>query len=171
MYEGESKCVEAKEQWRPLDGIDKGCFGCGAENHHGLHMQFETDGSHRRSTLIMEDRFRGWSNLIHGGILSTILDEIMGWTVIRLTGKFMLTKGMQVRFRKPVRVGMKLTVTGFIKERLSERKALVVAEIHDETGSLCASSEGEFSLFTREQFLQMEIIPEEDMEAMLAAIS
>jgi acyl-coenzyme A thioesterase PaaI-like protein len=120
--------------------------------------------------MVMEKRFRGWSNLIHGGILSTMLDECMGWTVISLTGKFMLTKGLQVWFKKPVLIGMKLTVTGFIKERLSEKRVVVVAEVHDESGSLCASSEGEFSLFTREQFLRMNIISEEDMEGMLAAL-
>jgi len=158
------------EQWRPLDGINKGCFGCGSENHHGLGMRFETDGNRLRSTLVMDERFRGWSNLIHGGILSTLLDECMGWTVIRLTGKLMLTKGMQVRFRKPVRIGMKITVTGFIKERLSETKVMVASEIHDETGSLCASSEGEFSLFTRAQFIRMGIMSGEDVDAMLTAM-
>lgn len=169
MFEGKNNQVETTEQWRPLDGIDRECFGCGLENHHGLQMRFETDGDRLRSTLVLEKRFRGWSNLIHGGILSTILDESMGRTVLCLTGKFTLTKGMQIWFRKPVRIGMKLTVTSFIKERLSERKVVVVAEIHDESGTLCASSEGEFSLFTREEFLRMEIVPEEDIDAMLLA--
>ncbi len=169
MFEGKEQITAGS--WLPLVGVDKDCFGCGSENQHGLKMKFESNGEQLRSILTMDQRYRGWSNLIHGGVLSTILDETMGWTVLCLTKKFMLTKGMYVGFRKPVRIGMKITSTGYIKEHLSDRKIIVVAEIHDEAGELCASSEGEFALFTREQFLRMKIMPEEDIEMMIAAIS
>jgi uncharacterized protein (TIGR00369 family) len=169
MFEGKEQVSTAN--WRPLVGVDKECFGCGSENKHGLKMKFESNGEQLRSRLTMNERFRGWSNLIHGGVLSTILDETMGWTVLCLTKKFMLTKGMYVGFKRPVRIGMKITSTGYIKEHLSDRKIIVVAEIHDESGDLCASSEGEFALFTREQFLRMKIMAEEDIEMMIAAIS
>ncbi len=157
--------------WKPLASVDKECFACGPENSHGLKMCFESNGRQIRSKLVMKQAFRGWSNLIHGGILSTMLDEAMSWTVINLTGKFMLTRSMIVVFKKPVRVGTALTVTGYIKERSSERKVLVVAEIHDENGDLCAASEGDFALFSKKHFLRMNIIPEEDIEAMESAIS
>ncbi len=169
MFEGKEQGTAAS--WYPLVGVDKDCFGCGSDNAHGLKMKFESNGEQLRSRLIMNERFRGWSNLIHGGVLSTILDETMGWTVLCLTKKFMLTKGMYVGFRKPVRIGMKITSTGYIKEHLSDRRICVVGEIRDEAGDLCASSEGEFALFTREQFLRMKIMPEEDIEMMIAAIS
>lgn len=171
MFEGKASQAEKVADWQPLPGVDKECFGCGAENPHGLQMRFESNGRQLRSTLIMDRRFRGWSNLIHGGVLSTMLDETMGWTVICLTKKFMLTKGMQVEFKKPVRIGMELTVTGYIKEHISDKKIVVVAEICDDQGKLCASSEGEFALFTKEQFLRMGILPKEDIEAMIASIA
>jgi uncharacterized protein (TIGR00369 family) len=158
-------------QWTSLEGVDSACFGCGTGNPHGLQMKFESNGNRLRSRLIMQPRFRGWSNLVHGGVLSTILDETMSWTVIRLTGKFMLTKGMNIAFKKPVRVGAQLISTGFISEYRDERRVLAVAEIRDESGDLCASSEGEFVLFTKEQFLKMEIMPHEDIDAMVTAIS
>jgi uncharacterized protein (TIGR00369 family) len=169
MFEG--KITMTERVWKPLEAVDKHCFGCGCENPHGLQMRFESNGERIRSRLTMGPEFRGWSNLIHGGILSTILDETMGWTVLCLTGKFMLTRGMNVSFRKPVRVGASLTVAGYIREQRNDRKVVVAAEIHDENGDLCAASEGDFALFTREQFLKMEIMPEEDLEAMVAAIS
>lgn len=159
------------DAWQPLLAVDRECFGCGPENPHGLKMRFESNGRELRSRVKMEARFRGWSNLIHGGILSTMLDEMMGWTVIILTGKFMLTRTMQVAFKRPVRIGAELTITGSIKERVSEKRVLVQAEIRDEDGLVCAESEGEFALFTREQFQRMGIMPEEDLAAMAAAIS
>lgn len=158
-------------EWKALDRVDRECFGCGTENIHGLQMQFETDGQRLRSRLTMEPRFRGWSNLIHGGILATILDETMGWTVLRLTGSFMLTKGMTVTYRKPVRIGAELKVVGYIKDHDSEKRVVAVAEIRDTEGDLCAISEGTFILFTREQFQAMQIMPDNDLEVMMAAIA
>ena len=67
-----------------------------------------------------------------------MLDETMSWTIIYFTGKFMLTRSMTVTFKKPVCVGAALTITGYIKEQSSDRKAAVVAEIQDEDGDLCA---------------------------------
>lgn len=157
--------------WKPLASVDKQCFACGPENPHGLKMCFESNGTKIRSKLIIKDAFRGWSNLVHGGILATILDETMSWAVINFTGKFMLTRSMNVTFKKPVRVATALTVTGYIKEQSGERKALVVAEIYDEDGDICAASEGDFILLSKKQFLRMEIMPEEDIEAMASAIS
>ncbi len=158
-------------RWEPLARVDRECFGCGTENIHGLQMQFETNGERLRSSLIMAPRFRGWSNLIHGGILATILDETMSWTVLRLTGCFMLTKGMTVTYRKPVRIGAQLEIAGYIKERNKERSVVAIAEIRDQEGDLCAISEGIFVLFSPEQFRAMQILPDEDLEAMMAAIS
>ncbi|WP_136809252.1 PaaI family thioesterase [Desulfosediminicola flagellatus] len=173
MFEGLPENAKRSVQWQSLVGVDKECFGCGEENSHGLQMKFEMNDSatQLRSHLIMDKRFRGWSNLIHGGVLSTILDETMGWTVLCLTKQFMLTKGMQVAFKKPVRIGMKITSTGYIKEHLSKKKIVVVAEIRDDAGALCASSEGEFALFSKEQFLRMGIMPEEDINLMVASIA
>ena len=158
-------------QWTPLERVDRDCFGCGTENVHGLQMQFETNGKRLRSSLMMDPRFRGWSNLIHGGILATLLDETMGWTVLRLTGCFMLTKNMTVTYRKPVRIGTQLEITGYLKEQDKKRSAVAVAEIRDEDGDLCAISEGNFALFSREQFQAMQILPEVDLDAMMTAIS
>jgi len=157
-------------KWKPLAGVDRECFACGTENPHGLRMTFESNGVQLRSSLTVRPRFRGWSNLVHGGILSTMLDETMSWAAIHLTERFILTKGMSVAFKKPVRVGMPLSIIGTIKERVSERKAHVVAEIRDEEGDVCASSEGEFILFTLEEFGSMGIVPIEELEEMAAAM-
>ena len=162
---------ETEGNWKPLASIDKECFGCGPENSQGLKMCFESNGKQIRSKVSVKRKFRGWSNLIHGGILSTMLDETMSWTVIHFTGKFMLTRSMTVTFKKPVRVGAVLTVIGFVKKQSSERRAVAVAEIHDETGDLCAVSEGDFALFSKKHFLRMGIMAKEDIEEMASAIS
>jgi len=169
MFEGSD--IKPDTIWKTLASADKECFACGPANPHGLRMCFESNGMKIRSKLVIRQAFRGWSNLIHGGIISTILDETMSWAVINFTGKFMLTRSMAITLKKPVHVGAAITVTGYIKEQSSERKALVVAEIRDENGDLCAASEGDFALFSKKHFLRMVIMPEEDIEAMASAMS
>lgn len=157
--------------WEPLPNLDKECFGCGSENHSGLRMKFATNGQQIRTILTVSPQFRGWSRLVHGGVLSTILDETMSWAAIILTKKFILTKQMTIQFLRPVYVGSSLCCIGSIKEQHGHRKATVQAELLDDQGKVCARSEGEFVLFSKEQFARMQILPEEDLMAMAATFT
>ena len=154
--------------WVPLPRLDKDCFGCGSENHSGLRMTFETNGSQIRSKLTVSSQFRGWSKLVHGGVISTILDETMSWAAIILTKKFILTKKMTIQFQRPIFVESTLCGIGSIKEKTGERKAIVTGELFDDQGRLCATSEGEFVLYTKEQFAKLDILQAEYLEAMAA---
>lgn len=163
--------ITNKPLWKPLPSLDKECFGCGLENQSGLHMTFETNGQQIRTKLIVPSQFRGWSKLIHGGVISTILDETMSWAAIFLTKRFILTKQMTVQFLRPIYVGSSLCGIGYIKEITGERRAIVKGELFDDQGKLCATSEGEFVLFSKEQFAKLDILPEEDLRAMAAGFA
>jgi uncharacterized protein (TIGR00369 family) len=155
--------------WKQLPNLDKDCFGCGSENHSGLHMTFESNGEKIRSKITVPPQFRGWSKLVHGGVISTILDETMSWSAIFLSKKFILTKQMTVQFHRPIYVGSSLCCIGYIKEKTAERKAIVKGELFDDQGKLCASSEGEFVLYTKKQFARLKIMPEEELQAMTSS--
>jgi uncharacterized protein (TIGR00369 family) len=152
--------------WKQLPNPDKDCFGCGSDNQFGLHMTFETDGERIRTRLTVPSQFRGWSKLLHGGVISTILDETMSWAAITLTNRFILTKRMTVQFQRPIYVGSSLCGIGYIKENTEERKAIMIGELFDDQDRLCATSEGEFVLFSKEQFSKLEILNPEDLTAM-----
>ena len=107
---------------------------------------------------------------MHGGVISTILDETMSWAAIILTKRFILTKKMTIEFQRPVYVGSSLCGIGSIKERAGERKAIVRGELFDDQGRLCATSEGEFVLYSKEQFAKLEILQEHYLEAMAASL-
>lgn len=77
-------------------------------------------------------------------------------------------KKMTVQFHRPIYVGTSLWGIGSITEKIGERKAIVKAEIFDDQGRLCAASEGEFVLYSKEQFAKLGIIQEEDLEALAA---
>jgi uncharacterized protein (TIGR00369 family) len=133
--------------WKPLPNLDHDCFGCGCENQIGLHMTFETNGEQIRTRITVSSQFRGWSKLVHGGVISTILDETMSWAAITFTKKFILTKKMTIQFQRPVYVESSLCGIGYIKERTGERKAIVAGELLDDQDRVCATSEGEFILY------------------------
>lgn len=59
------------------------CFGCSPDNPFGLHMEFYEDGDDVVSYWHPHDHFQGWTGVMHGGILATMIDETAGWVVMR----------------------------------------------------------------------------------------
>jgi len=89
---------------------DSYCFACSPRNAHGLHLTFENDGDLTRTRFVAEERFQGWTGYVHGGILSTVLDEAMAqWLWQR--NIVAMTAEMEVRFSKAVPVGREVLVT------------------------------------------------------------
>jgi acyl-coenzyme A thioesterase PaaI-like protein len=85
------------------------CFVCGKHNPDGLHLEFEPEGvSGVRTTYVIPERFQGFAGIAHGGILATILDECMVNTVW-LRGSTAVTARLEVRLRRPVSVGERVT--------------------------------------------------------------
>ncbi|HEV8547305.1 MAG TPA: hypothetical protein VGQ64_13500, partial [Candidatus Limnocylindrales bacterium] len=58
------------------------CFACGALNTHGLHLELHVDGERCWTDLALPSRFQGWDEIAHGGIVATILDEVMAWSLV-----------------------------------------------------------------------------------------
>ena len=82
---------DGKTYKRVPKGDDHKCFGCSPANPHGLQMEFyHADDAVLHSWLVVPDHLRGWNDLVHGGVISTILDEIMSWTAISMLKKFEL---------------------------------------------------------------------------------
>jgi hypothetical protein len=59
------------------------CFGCCPDNPIGLHLEFYEDGDYIVSKWNPQHNYQGWVNTMHGGILSTLIDEVCGWVVTR----------------------------------------------------------------------------------------
>lgn len=71
----------------------------------------------------------GWSNVVHGGVTTTILDETIAWTVIYLRQSYMLTKALSVEFLQPLFVGKEIHSIGKIIETKSKREVIVEASV------------------------------------------
>jgi acyl-coenzyme A thioesterase PaaI-like protein len=106
--------IQAKERIDLPKPEGDGCFGCGAGNPLGLNMSFYCLGKTVRSDISLSAHHMGWENIAHGGIISTILDEIMGWTVIAFRRIFFVTRTIEVRFLRPIPLKSPLTAVGEI---------------------------------------------------------
>jgi acyl-coenzyme A thioesterase PaaI-like protein len=104
------------------------CFACGELNEHGLQLDLHVDGERCWTELTLEERFQGWDDIAHGGIVCTILDEVMAWS-LAATDNWGLTARMSVDFRKPVRLGRRIRGEGWVianRRRIIETAARLV---------------------------------------------
>ena len=92
------------------------CFGCGQNNPIGLKLNFQWDGKTARAEFTITESYQGWPGLAHGGIITCLLDEAMGWAAM-LEGIYGVTAEMQARLRRPVAIGETLIITGSLTKK------------------------------------------------------
>lgn len=107
------------------------CFVCGQDNPIGLKLDFDYDETCAWTWFDSPLCFEGYHEVIHGGIIATLLDEAMA-KIILSKGLIAVTADLSVRYRKSLNVGIKVKVTGEItlqKSRTIHTKAVITDEI------------------------------------------
>lgn len=140
---------------------DGACFACSPVNDKGLQMKFYTDEKSVFSSLRVPAHLCGWSNVVHGGVTTTILDETIAWTVIYLCQSYMLTKALNVEFLQPLFVGKEIHSIGQIIEMKNDREVVVEASVFNHENILAAKAVGSIILFNPEQIRKRKMFPEE----------
>eukprot|EP01116_Phalansterium_solitarium_P008131 TRINITY_DN2146_c0_g1_i2.p3 TRINITY_DN2146_c0_g1~~TRINITY_DN2146_c0_g1_i2.p3 ORF type:complete len:175 (-),score=58.79 TRINITY_DN2146_c0_g1_i2:210-734(-) len=131
---------------RQLDNVfwadpEFNCFGCGQRNAHGLKLRFFVDDSTQevftRCTIGADHT--SFSQVGHGGILATIVDEVSFWTLFNSIRRLALTSSIKSDFVNVVRPGQQIEVRGKIKERSGPRVTVDVV-VSNERGDVCVRS-------------------------------
>ena len=139
--------------WIPL--LDEGynCFACAPTNPKGLKMEFWEDGEELVSLWRPTPDYEGWLGTLHGGIQSTLIDEIGGWWVGRKLQTSAMTTALNVKFRKPVPSSPDTTIE--LRCRLKEQKrAFSIMEVSLRVGGeVCTSAELTYYCFPKEKAL------------------
>jgi uncharacterized protein (TIGR00369 family) len=120
------------------------CFGCGAGNPRGMQLTFEQDDAARRirGRLQLGEDYQGATGFVHGGIIATLLDEVMS-KANRFRNARAVTAELNVEYLKPVRVGEDLIIEGWETEAKG-RNLFLQSEIRDSAGNLLARGRGRF---------------------------
>lgn len=95
---------------------EKKCFVCGKENEIGLRLDIKSDKTAQKSWALIkvDNKFCGWSGVVHGGIISAILDEIMAYAAFTVY-EFGVTGEITVRFRKPIPTEQEILIEGQVE--------------------------------------------------------
>ena len=91
------------------------CFACGTLNTNGLGLTMHVEPGRSWIETTLDRRFQGWEGMAHGGILCTILDEVMAWALVG-ADNWGVTARMSVDFRKPVPIGRAIRAEGWTTE-------------------------------------------------------
>lgn len=118
------------------------CFVCGENNPIGFHLKFQDAEWVSTTEFTPESAYQGYPGILHGGLLTTMLDEIMA-RPLNAKGINAFTAKLEVRFRSAANIGEKLHARGELvgrRGRMYEMKAVVTRE----NGETVAEAAGTF---------------------------
>lgn len=95
-----------------LDGMIFGegqpCFGCSPSNPFGMKLKPVREGREVTVRYTAPPEFQGPAGVMHGGLVTTLADELAGWVVIGVRKQFGFTGAIEARLLKPVRIGVEV---------------------------------------------------------------
>jgi len=141
------------------------CFACGTANPRGLKLKFYHSDDAICTDITLDKHYEGWTNMAHGGIISTLLDETMSWTILYFKRVFFVTRKMEVKFMRPILVEKPLTVKGRLLESPDNTRIRARADVVDSQGTPLARSTGEFVVLPEES---LSFVPEDMKKEMIA---
>ena len=121
------------------------CFGCGRDNPIGLKLDMKLDGNRCVAYFTPKVEHESYGDRMHGGLTSTLLDEVMGDYVFRKAGKPAYTARLEIRFRSAIRIGETVKVEGW-PEVHRGRLFIMKGKITHDDGTPAAEAKAEMML-------------------------
>jgi acyl-coenzyme A thioesterase PaaI-like protein len=121
------------------------CFVCGIENPVGLKHKFFVENDIVKCDVFIPVNYGGYKNVIHGGIITALMDETMGWSVfVRSKSKYLFfTRELTIKFKKnaPVETELQIIAT-FVEER--RNIGFATGKLVDFEDNVYATAKGSF---------------------------
>ena len=129
----------------PID--DHYCFVCGRDNPRGLKIKvtYFPEEMAAETELALSREYQGWAGVIHGGLLSTLLDEMMAHAVWNFAGPG-LTLNMEVRFHHPLKPDETIRVRGALLSSNGSRRRAEAEITRSRDNRKIASAKSRFLL-------------------------
>ncbi|MSU31955.1 MAG: PaaI family thioesterase [Pedosphaera sp.] len=130
----------------PLQSLPhtRSCFVCGESNPVGLKLDLQSNGTKVETTVCFRPEHSGFSGVVHGGLITTVLDEAMAWTIGVRTRSFAFAAELNIRFLRPVAPGQHLTLRAKLVENRRGRLFLTHAILSTADGTIAAEGTGKF---------------------------
>lgn len=128
-------------------GDNQPCFGCSPDHPIGFHLRFTREGNEVFTRFTPGTQYQGPPGLMHGGLVTTLADEIGAWAIIGLLEKFGFTAKIDVKLRAAIRIGVEVVGRAWIVRETS-RIVEVGVELTQE-GSVALAGQFAFVLMDR----------------------
>ena len=122
----------------------RSCFVCGEANPAGLKLRFETDGRIVQTRFVPQAEHVGFRQTVHGGLIATLLDEIMVWACAVQTKRFAFCAELNVRFIGPVRPNEAVVASGELVSNRRDKLFEARAELRNQAGLALATATGKY---------------------------
>ena len=120
------------------------CFVCGESNPAGLKLRFETDGRLVQTRFVPQAEHVGFRQTVHGGLIATLLDEIMVWACAVQTKRFAYCAELKVRYLGVVRPSEALVASGELVANRRDKLFEAKAELRSQAGLALATATGKY---------------------------
>lgn len=129
------------------------CFGCAQDHLKGLRLALRESEGKVSAEIRLGVEYESFPGVIHGGIVATILDEVMARACLQARGFPAMTAGMRLRYVQVMKPNEPYVAQG---EVLSSDGNLVRAHgtLQTAGGTLVAAADATFYLWTSEQLAQ-----------------
>jgi acyl-coenzyme A thioesterase PaaI-like protein len=130
------------------------CTVCGSpeRNRTSLGVRWYFESGYVKTEFVSSALQMGYKDIIHGGVLSGLLDEALCWVAGVHCRQYFITGNLNVMFRKPIPVGSKLSVIGEFHS-FNGTYANCSGNVFTSDLGLCAEAQGRFFPIPNEQAL------------------
>lgn len=122
------------------------CFGCSVENPCGLKLRFVREAGDAVSCSFTPQRcHESYVSIVHGGIVVTVLDELMGNALVLCRRRFCFSLSLRTRFVAPLRTGVTYRAEARVDPSSADQKAFrVESQLLDQSGALLVTGTGSY---------------------------
>ena len=131
------------------------CFGCGESNPIGLRLKYRREGDRLRTEFMPGDVHQGWPGIVHGGIIATLLYEVME-NFPYYQGIKAMMRGMETRFRRPANTGEIIVATSWLSET-EGREISVLGALNGQDGRVIAEGKAGLMALREDQIERLGI--------------
>jgi acyl-coenzyme A thioesterase PaaI-like protein len=130
------------------------CFGCSPYNEIGLQLKFCEVDDYVETEWMPAEQYEGYPNVIHGGILSTLIDEVAAWTLYIKARCSGVTSRMNVRYRKQAESNQeKFTIRGKLREQ-NRNLCYIDVQLFNANNEVCTEAEVVYFAFSLEKSIK-----------------
>jgi len=119
------------------------CFVCGPSNPIGLHLEFRIEDDICRSEFTPGRDHCGYDDVTHGGIVFSILDDVMAnWLFLK--GLKAYTAKCDIRYKDSLPIGKKVQLEGKCIKQRGRLTVMKGTMTRVDTGQVVAEFEASF---------------------------